>query len=66
MADLTVTVHPSSTLALTLAIDALSNEPPVSWPVNWESVVHGLRELKTAIEAARTPPNKEAQHDHQR
>ncbi|RIQ74548.1 hypothetical protein D0838_04940 [Bordetella avium] len=41
-------------LPLNLAIDAIENAAPVGqdWPVNWPLVLHGLKELRSALASA--------------
>lgn len=57
-------------LALNLCIDAIKNAPPTGeeWPVNWPSILHGLVEIRDALDKSNSahqasPVAGEAQPD---
>ncbi|KAK74626.1 DUF4140 domain-containing protein [Bordetella bronchiseptica] len=45
-------------LALNLCIDAIKNAPPTGeeWPVNWPSILHGLVEIRDALDKSNSAP----------
>ncbi|KCV50337.1 hypothetical protein ACLRAE_19715 [Bordetella bronchiseptica] len=45
-------------LALNLCIDTIKNAPPTGeeWPVNWPSILHGLVEIRDALDKSNSAP----------